>query len=195
MKLCDVCGNALKESDAVVVSPQEMRIIAGNGYGQNITLGEANLSPEERKQKFYQLAMTNNTPWALCPACHEKTRSYTKESEEGPSEEQFREMAIEPLLKAMGGNMPAEKKGSPHSSDNPNQAPADGKKMSAASGVVSFILACIIYFVGYTIIEGKTPGAGDVVGIVPIIILILLWGAVSAAMEAIKKPKKKNEFL
>jgi len=191
MNLCDICANALKESDKIVVSPQELRIIAGNGYGQNITLGAANLSPEARQQKFYQLAMTNNTPWALCPACYEKTRSYTKESESGPSEEQFREMAIAPLLKAMGGNMPAEKRNSQNYSAKPNHTPADGKKMSAGAGVISFILAGIIYFVGYAIIYGKTPGAGDVIGIAPIIILILLWGAVSAALEAIKKPQNK----
>lgn len=185
MSTCDICGGDVESNKATIVSPQEMRIIAGNGYGRNIKLG-VGLSPEERRQKFYELAMVNNTPWALCPACYQKTRSYAKESSSGPSEEQFREMAIEPLLKAMGDKAPQMTKAQKTSPVNKPLQKTSGKITT-----LSFIIACIIYFIGFAIIEGRTPGASDALGIVPIIIIIVLWGVVSGILESIRKPKKQ----
>jgi uncharacterized SAM-binding protein YcdF (DUF218 family) len=62
-------------AEAVVVSPAEMRVIAGNNYGERIAFWE-NVPRRICNAGLYQLARDNDTPWALCRACHEHIRRF-----------------------------------------------------------------------------------------------------------------------
>ena len=73
--LCDICAGSLRPGERYLVSPAEMRVIARNGFGRHVSLW-GNLPLNERESKFYQLAITDDTDWALCPTCHQHTRSF-----------------------------------------------------------------------------------------------------------------------
>jgi Tfp pilus assembly protein PilF len=61
-----------------------MRIIAGNGYGRFVNLW-GNIPPAERESKLYDLAQHDNTDWALCSSCHQKSRDYSIHKEDASS--------------------------------------------------------------------------------------------------------------
>jgi hypothetical protein len=52
---------------------------------------------------------------------------------------------------------------------------------------VSFIIACLIYLVGYALFTGGTAGSGKVLTWYAIVIVIFLWGAVDLALKKIFK--------
>lgn len=125
---CDLCGTELS-AGAKMVSPQEMRIIAGNGYGVHVALWSS-LSPEERKRKLYQIAITDDTTWAVCPDCYRGTRGYAEDQGEGPSHEDFRQFALAPLLEVMRAADPDAK----HQYAPPPSAEAESRSDAASSG-------------------------------------------------------------
>jgi len=53
------------------------------------------------------------------------------------------------------------------------------------SGWPSFIIAGVIYVIGYWLIAGEPPGVSGAFHWWSIIILLLLWGAASAALAAL----------
>lgn len=99
--ICDICAVKLGPAAQRLVSPSEMRIIAGNGYGRNVTLW-GQIPPEKRELQFYQLAIMSDTPWGLCPSCYEKTRAYAKDTDGGLSHDDFRNLVMKPLWEAAG---------------------------------------------------------------------------------------------
>lgn len=58
--------------------------------------------------------------------------------------------------------------------------------MKRHSGWLSFIIACVIYVIAYTLIAGEPPGVAGSLHWWSIVVLILLWGAVSAVIAMIK---------
>ena len=99
---CDLCGEFMR-GEGQIVSPEEMRIIAGNDYGKELTIGQE-MPPAQRAAKLYQLALVNETDWLVCNRCFQATREYAVDEDEGPSHEMFREMALKPLMDAMQGH-------------------------------------------------------------------------------------------
>lgn len=69
------------------------------------------------------------------------------------------------------------------------EARKQGKGMK---GVVSWLIACLVFFVGFTLIQGHTPGAVDAVGIGPLLIIIVLDGAVMTIWNEIAGPRKEE---
>jgi len=65
------------------------------------------------------------------------------------------------------------------------------KEKAKSSGWASFIIASIIFILGHWVFTGTLPGISGATKWWSILILFLLWGAVSAAMEAISNRKKK----
>ena len=57
-------------------------------------------------------------------------------------------------------------------------------------GWISFVIACLVFVLGYWMFTGSVPGAAGAVKWWSILILFLLWGAASAALEAIFNRKK-----
>ena len=57
----------------------------------------------------------------------------------------------------------------------------EGKLMSWAS----FIIACVIYLLGYAVVTGGTAGANDVLTWYAILIVFFLWGAVDLVLKKI----------
>jgi hypothetical protein len=57
-------------------------------------------------------------------------------------------------------------------------------------GWISFIIACIILILGHLIFTGSVPGATGALRWWNVLILLLLWGAVSAGLEAFVSRKK-----
>jgi hypothetical protein len=64
------------------------------------------------------------------------------------------------------------------------------KEKVKSSGWGSFIIASILFIMGYWVFTGTLPGISGAIKWWSILILLLLWGAVSAAMEAISNRKK-----
>lgn len=58
--VCDACGTGVSPEHNHILSPPELRIIAGNGYGRHLKLW-GDIAPSERESKFYQLSITNDT--------------------------------------------------------------------------------------------------------------------------------------
>ncbi|MBI5243046.1 MAG: hypothetical protein HY922_05080 [Elusimicrobia bacterium] len=56
-----------------------------------------------------------------------------------------------------------------------------------SGGWLSFIIACVIYVIGYRLISGNMPGAAGALHWWSIIVLLLLWGAVEAAFAKFKR--------
>ena len=104
--LCDSCGAGLSLEGRHTISPAEMRIIAGNGYGRHLKLW-GDIAPSERESKFYQLAITKDTDWIVCPSCYQKTREYAVEQSDGLSHDDFRELLINLLWKSPGVTLPS----------------------------------------------------------------------------------------
>ena len=69
------------------------------------------------------------------------------------------------------------------------EAKKQGKGMK---GVVSWLVACLIFFVGFTLIQGHTPGAVDAVGIGPLLIIIGLDATVMTIWDEIAGTPKKE---
>jgi len=65
-------------------------------------------------------------------------------------------------------------------------------KKPKTPGWISFVLACVIYVLGYGTLTGSVPGVAGALKWWSILILFLLWGAVSAALEAIVTAKEKK---
>jgi hypothetical protein len=84
--ICDICAVKLIAEEKHLVSPREMRIIAGNGYGRYVNIW-GNIPPAARESKFYQMALDDDTDWALCSSCYEKTRDYSVDKDDGSSRE------------------------------------------------------------------------------------------------------------
>ena len=63
------------------------------------------------------------------------------------------------------------------------------KKMKV-SGWISFIIACVIFLLGHLLFTGSIPGAAGALKWWYLVILLVLWGAVSAGLEAIASRKK-----
>lgn len=59
-------------------------------------------------------------------------------------------------------------------------------------GWISFVIACVIFALGHLIFTGSMPGAAGALKWWNILILLLLWGAVSACLEAFVSRKKKS---
>ena len=53
---------------------------------------------------------------------------------------------------------------------------------SRSSGWLSFIVACVIYVIGYWVITGAPPGVAGTFHWWSVIVLFLPWGAVSAVL-------------
>ena len=72
---------------------------------------------------------------------------------------------------------------------------ADKKKGLGIKGVVSWLIACLIFFVGFTVIQGHTPGAVDVAGAPILIVLVLeglvltVWNEIAGARKGEAKPQ------
>ena len=90
--LCDICARGLRPGERHVVSPSEMRVIARNGFGRHVSLW-GNLPLNERESKFYQLAIADDTDWALCPACYQHTRDFAVDLSRGFPPDDFRGQA------------------------------------------------------------------------------------------------------
>lgn len=97
---CDLCAEFLR-GEGEIVSPEEMRIIAGNGYGKHLPFGQE-LSVSQRSQQLYQLALMNETDWLVCNRCYQATRESAVD-EGGMSHEMFRDQVFKPLMDAMEG--------------------------------------------------------------------------------------------
>lgn len=101
-KRCDLCPGHLR-GEGTLVSSEEMRIIAGNDYGKNLThmaWGEA--SQAERNQKLYDIAMVSEDDWLLCNECFDNTRDYAVDDPQGgASHEMARDVLMKPLLDAL----------------------------------------------------------------------------------------------
>jgi len=67
---------------------------------------------------------------------------------------------------------------------------AETKKGLKVPGWISFVIASVIFVLGYVIFTGSLPGVQGALKWWSIITLFLLWGAVSAALEAIFNRKK-----
>lgn len=94
MAICDLCAEPLGPG-AREISPADMRIIAGNGYGEHIPVWSGLPAPE-RRSKLLLLAMANDTAWAVCPDCFRRTRAFAG----GDSLDLVREVGLQPLLDA-----------------------------------------------------------------------------------------------
>lgn len=105
---CDLCGKHLR-GEGTLVSPEEMRIIAGNDYGRNLThMGWGAASDSERNQKLYQIAMVSNDDWRLCNRCFKHTRKYAVDDPQGgASHEMARALLIKPLVEKVGSTLAA----------------------------------------------------------------------------------------
>jgi|GEM_PF-4394095 len=57
-------------------------------------------------------------------------------------------------------------------------------------GWISFVIACVIFFLGHLLFTGSTLGAAGALRWWNILILLLLWGAISACLEALANRKK-----
>lgn len=90
---CDLCGENLAQADASLVSPADMRIIAGNGYGDRLKVWP-DLELDQRRTKLYQLAIFNDNDWAVCRKCFIETRAFAVDLGEGLSHEEFRKLAV-----------------------------------------------------------------------------------------------------
>jgi hypothetical protein len=90
---CDLCGESLLQADASIVSPSDMRIIAGNGYGDRLKVWP-DLELDQRRTKLYQIAILNDTDWAVCRKCFIETRAFVVDLGEGLSHEEFRKLAL-----------------------------------------------------------------------------------------------------
>jgi hypothetical protein len=55
-----------------------------------------------------------------------------------------------------------------------------------SSGWLSFLIACAVYIAGYWLWTGEPPGVEGTLHWWSIIVLVLLWGAASAALEWLK---------
>jgi hypothetical protein len=62
---------------------------------------------------------------------------------------------------------------------------------SKKSGALSFFIAALIYVAGYRLISGGLPGAGGALKWWSFLVLILLWGAVDVAFDALRRRGKK----
>ncbi|MCI0418073.1 MAG: tetratricopeptide repeat protein, partial [Acidobacteria bacterium] len=91
----------MSTGDKHIVTPYELRVIAGNGYGRHLNLW-GDIMPNERESKFYQLTITNDTDWVLCPSCYQETREYAVDQSGGLSHEDFRELLMKSLWKQSG---------------------------------------------------------------------------------------------
>lgn len=90
--VCDVCGKPLSRADTRIVSPDEMRVIANNGYGETVSILQA-LPMDQRRKQFNMLTLANDTDWALCPRCWSNAQPYTAASNpSGPSVSQMKSM-------------------------------------------------------------------------------------------------------
>ena len=73
---CDTCDKSLKAAARVIVKPEEMRLLAANGFGDAVPALAALPAQYERRSRFKQIACANENDWVLCGACHDKARPY-----------------------------------------------------------------------------------------------------------------------
>jgi hypothetical protein len=116
-EMCDLCATSLSKGDAKEVSASQMRIIAGNGYGRHVPVWPG-MTEDKKKALLYQIAITNDTPWALCQDCYDETQMYAEDTGEGMDHDTFREVALKPLMDAMGGEAPRSPPPAPPRSDD-----------------------------------------------------------------------------
>src|SRR5262245_22503232 len=90
---CDLCGELLREANAFVISPSEMRVIAGNGYGDRLKVWP-DLELAQRRTELYKMAIFNDTDWAVCRICFTESRAFAVDLGEGLSHEEFRKIAL-----------------------------------------------------------------------------------------------------
>ncbi len=69
---------------------------------------------------------------------------------------------------------------------------AEKKVKLKVPGWISFVIACVIFLIGDLVFTGSIPGVTGVFKWWYILILLILWGAVSAGLEAIASRKKKG---
>jgi hypothetical protein len=107
--ICDVCGRQLDGKQAKTLKPNEMRVIAQNGYGETVPI-LASLPLAERRSKFQNLTYSNDTDWALCQKCYDAARPYLSGANpRGMTEsdaDALYQIGIKPLMDALGERPP-----------------------------------------------------------------------------------------
>lgn len=110
--VCDVCGKPVSRADTRIVSPNEMRLLANNGYGETVSVLQS-LPMDQRRQQFMMLTIANDTDWALCPRCWSNAQPYTEAGNpSGPSLAQMEAM-YDSVARPMLDRMAAEEDGGP----------------------------------------------------------------------------------
>ncbi len=132
--ICDVCGQRLDGKQSKTLTPNEMRVIAHNGYGETVPI-LASLPLAERRSKFQNLTYSNDTDWALCQKCYDTARPYlSRANPRGMTEsdaDALYQIGIKPLMDALGerppetrANPPATGRVAAAGKQTPDRAPA-----------------------------------------------------------------------